>query len=160
MDEEIIQEIRFYQSWYILLAVSILLTIWSIAKGRMDKSAKDVFIGDESWKNKTPSQNNNYKKDENGWVKPYIKKWYHPKWWTPKFEEKFPFSSTAGVFVTDYWHFMQFIMLTSVTVAIGLLTGENIYGILITVVALKIIYGIWFNFGYEFNGFKIKIFRK
>jgi len=147
----------FYQSWHILLIVSILYSISWYAKGRMDKSGKDGF---NDWRDKTPSQNNKYKLDENGQVKPYLKKWYHPKWWTPKFQEKFPLSTTAFVFITDYWHFMQFIMLNTATIAGGLLVGKNICAVLITIAVMEIIYGIWFNFGYEFKGFKIKIFRK
>jgi hypothetical protein len=156
MDTEVI-EIVLYQPWQILLISAILFSISKWCKGRMDKSGANAF---NDWRDKTPSQNNKYKLDENGWVKPYIKKWYHPKWWTPKFEEKHPFSTTALVFLTDYWHFMQFIMLNTASIGICILISPIWWVCLISFVVSEIIYGIWFNFGYELKGFKIKVFRK
>jgi len=49
-----------------------------------------------SWKNK-------YKVP----LSPYKKKWYYFNLYAPSLEERFPFSTTCLVFITDAWHLLK-----------------------------------------------------
>ena len=129
----------------------VLLIVSAYAKGLMDISGMDGF-GVDNIKNRSDSWRLKYATDEHGWLKPYLKKWYHPRWWTPKFEEKFPFSTTIFVFLTDYWHFTQFIFLNSYALVLSYFiysTFNNLWAFLIAFLVIKVTYGIGFNLAYE-----------
>ena len=66
-----------------------------------------------SWKNK-------WAVTKTGRVKPYKPKWYHFGIPMPQ-EERFPFSSTFLVFLTDAEHFFQICKIVVASVAIGIL---------------------------------------
>jgi hypothetical protein len=59
------------------------------------------------WLNLNTSSNNKWKKDKEGKLMPYVKKWYHFGV-KAKYEEAFAFSSTIRVFKTDGEHWFQF----------------------------------------------------
>lgn len=90
-----------------LLIVAILVTTAGIANAVMDKLqfhySKSIFSNKPTW-NPKKSWENKWKRDENGDPIPG--------------KEKFPLSSTALVFLTDAWHFFQFVMLSCFTLAI------------------------------------------
>jgi len=65
----------------------------------------------ESWKNK-------YDLDSKGKLKPYIKKWYHFGI-HPAYAERFPYSTTLFVFITDGEHLFQFVK--NIAILAGLL---------------------------------------
>lgn len=99
-----------------------------------DKSIKSAwhhytkfFNTNESWRNK-------WKLDIFGNLIPYKKRWYH-FWIYPKYEERFPYSSTLLVFTTDGEHLFQYIKNLSLLAAflsinwmyaVGFIIGKSI----------------------------------
>lgn len=118
----------------------------------MDKSSTGTFINEESYKNKNGSWKNKYHSP----LEEYVPKWYYGAFCfkifkkefkfkgfiIPDYREKFMWSSTALVFLTDYWHEMQFYFLNILTVGIAFCT---IYGFQQTFI-------YWFE--YELNIFQ------
>lgn len=87
--------------------VTLILTfLAAIAKVFMDKSAINVF--NSPWWNKSTGWEYKWKMP----LTPQTKKlWYYLWIWTPKNIERFPYSSTVLVFLTDGWHLSQFLFL-------------------------------------------------
>lgn len=115
-------------------------------KGKMD-AISDIGLKGKQWKNK-------WKNTEEGWDKDYRKK-YH--WWyfglyTPEpYLEKFPFSSTILVFLTDTWHLNQLIMLRFIYLSISIAFTQKIYLIIIlTFILFPIILGIPFELSHTY----------
>lgn len=76
--------------------------------------------------------------------------WWYFGLYTPKFPEKFPFSSTVLVFITDKWHLSQFIMLRSFYTAIAMALTSNFWLVIFSVfVVFPIILGISFEASYS-----------
>jgi hypothetical protein len=74
------------------------------------------------------------------------KQWWYLGLYKPSYPEKFPFSSTVLVFLTDRWHMSQFIMLRCFYLAIALsLTGSLFWTLMIVFVIGPIILGISFQ---------------
>ncbi len=73
-----------------------------------DACVRNKFKNKSQWWNTGMSWKNKYKLDSNGGLLPYEKKWYHFGF-SPKYEERFPFSTTFLVFLTDGEHFFQFL---------------------------------------------------
>ena len=77
-------------------------------------------------------------------------------WWyfglhKPRFPEKFPYSSTLFVFLTDKWHLAQFIMLRAFYTAIALSISDNVLLILFNVfIVFPILVGICFESAYNY----------
>ena len=76
------------------------------------KSLNPLFWNPEvSWKNK--------------WAQPYPQpaedKWYYFGF-IPPYKERFPYSSTIFVFLTDAWHLFKFFMLTFIFLGVVLYT--------------------------------------
>ena len=136
-----------------MIVVAVLVMIAGAANAVMDKLQfhynKSIFRNlpswnpDESWKNK-------WKLNDEGDPIPG--------------KERFPLSSTALVFLTDAWHFFQFVMLSSFTVAIiiyapevwrasQLLPSTPFWNtLLLTIIefaAMKILFGVTFEFFYS-----------
>lgn len=85
----------------------ILLVIAFASKALMDLSGADKFTGKEYVKNRS------YTSDDK-WLLPYtpgIRSIWYLWLYKPKYREAFPYSTTALVFLTDYWHRKQFIFL-------------------------------------------------
>ena len=85
-------------------------------------------------------------------------KWVNPKyssdnkWKDYKKEngERFPFSSTILVFVTDAWHLAQFIQLNALfllALTFSYTDGNTLFKLIILGL-YKIIYGLWFEYLY------------
>jgi len=104
------------------------------------------------------------------WFNPdisWILKWEHPlkissskKWyylWLHKtqFNEKFPYSSTVLVFVTDGWHFLKWVLFTIYEIIIVYLLYPSFnfewYWFPLGVLILKILRGIGFNVVFEYK---------
>ncbi len=87
------------------------IVIWTIigaVNGLKDKSALNVFR--KSYWNKGQSWTYKWKVNEFGLVVcNREKKWYYLWLYAPPFKERFPYSSTMLVFLTDGWHLLQFI---------------------------------------------------
>jgi len=116
----------------------ILLISAGFFKGRLDAVADEGIKGLE-WDKK-------YDFTKSG----DIKHWWYFGLYTPKFPEKFPFSTTALVFLTDKWHFNQFMMLKCFQGAIALIISANIFTwFILTFGILPIINGVPFEISYE-----------
>lgn len=111
------------------------------AKGRLDYIADTGQKGDD-WKNK-------YKQD-NGTLVEATNHWWYFGLYKPKFQEKFPFSSTILVFITDRWHWWQFAMLRYFYLAIAHGLSDNIwYQLGMAFIVFPIILGITFELVYK-----------
>lgn len=121
-----------------LFILLVLLILAAFFKGRLDAIA-DEEIKNLEWSNKYD------------FTKPgETKHWWYFGLYKPKFPERFPFSATALVFLTDKWHFNQFLMLKCFQGAISFLIAGNIFTwFLLTFVVLPIINGIMFELTYE-----------
>ncbi len=87
-----------------------------------DESIKNHWTGkrmkwntNQSWTNKWAAP----------WPQPYVKRWYHFGVY-PKFKERFPYSSTLLVFLTDAEHIFQFLKFRMVEIALLLLAWEAV----------------------------------
>lgn len=101
---------------------------------------EDHFFGSRSWVRK-------YKK---GFIKPVWKNWYY-KTFNVVYMERFPLSATALVFLTDGWHFSQWMMFNCYSLAISLALP---YHWLYSFVIIRVLAGLLFNLMYN------KILRK
>lgn len=113
--------------------ILLLIIAAGVFKGRMDA------LADEEMK-------------VTDWHRKYdLTKEYKCHWWylgiiKPMFPEKFPFSSTILVFLTDRWHMNQFLMQRCLFLAIGLLiTPKIILSIFVAFVLFPIIMGVPFE---------------
>jgi len=78
------------------------------------------------------------------------KHWWYFGLYKPKFPEKFPFSSTMLVFLTDKWHLSQFIMLRSFYTAIAISLTDNFWLVMFSVfIIFPITLGIAFEAAYS-----------
>lgn len=114
-------------------------------KGLMDISGRDGFEND--WFNKSKSWTNKYKPG----LIPNYKHWYYLGFITTKYKEKFIFSSTALVFITDGWHLLQFFFLNTITIAFALAMGHDLIECIIVGIVIELSYAIFFNLTYN-NG--------
>lgn len=111
------------------------------AKGRMDYIADSGEKGKE-WKNK-------YKLTD-GKLQPPINQWWYLNLYKPKYQEKFPFSTTVLVFLTDRWHWWQFAMLRYFYFAIAHSFVDDLkYQLLLTFIVFPIILGVTFELVYN-----------
>lgn len=140
----------------LLLSIVILCVAFS-AKAKMDLSGADKFVG------KDYTKNSSYTSD-NKWSLPYEKgkrTWYYLWLYKPDYVERFWYSSTALVFLTDYWHKQQFIFLNlcfvgNVLLYLSidkLLICNSSIKLLICLILIRLIYLIGFNLSYR-NGNK------
>ena len=120
-----------------LLSIACLLALAGHFKGRMDG------IADEGIKNLEWHEKYDFTKSGE------TKHWWYLGLYKPSFPERFPFSSTMLVFLTDRWHRNQFFMLRCFYFAIGLLiTTKIIPLILITMIILPALVGVFFEVSY------------
>jgi len=123
---------------YMVLLIVFLLILAGCFKGKSD-ALTDTDIKKQEWKNKY-----NLSKFRD-------KHWWYFKLYTPKLPEKFPFSSTILVFLTDRWHLAQLIMLRCFYLIISILISANIITMLIlTFIIFPIIVGVSFEVSYSF----------
>lgn len=120
------------------LLVAILLAVAGYFKGRMD-ALVDLNIKQTEWHKKY-----NFTKPST------TKHWWYFGLYKPTFPEKFPFSTTALVFLTDKWHRAQFFMLKSFYLAISLYMSNSWTVILLsTLVFMPVIVGVFFEASYD-----------
>jgi hypothetical protein len=131
-----------------MICISIVfLVLAGIAKGYLDFYA-DSGIKDKEWANKWKNVNEE-------WGKEYLKKyhwWYFGLYSPSQHLEKFPFSSTILVFLTDRWHMTQLIMLRFIYLSISVAITENLtYIIFFSFFLFPIVVGIPFEIIYKRN---------
>jgi hypothetical protein len=120
------------------LLILILLITAGYFKGRMDAIAHSR-LNNFDWEKKY-----DFTKDGN-----------YNHWWyfglvTPRFPEKFPFSSTALVFLTDAWHKYQFLTLHCFYLAIAIGITKNIWVILLlSFIIFPLSVGAFFEYSYN-----------
>jgi hypothetical protein len=120
-----------------LLVVALLLALAGHFKGKIDG------IADEGVKNLEWHQKYDFTKTGNP------KHWWYLGLYKPRFPERFPFSSTILVFLTDRWHRNQFFMLRCFYFAIGLLITTKVIPLLIiTLIIMPILVGVFFEVSY------------
>jgi len=124
--------------------IAVCLAAAGYFKGRLDATA-DTGKKTDTWKNK-------YKRTEAGSLVSTDKKdhWWYFGLYTPNYAEKFPFSSTMLVFLTDKWHLSQFIMLRSFYTAIAISLTDNFWLVMFSVfIIFPITLGIAFEAAYS-----------
>jgi hypothetical protein len=121
-----------------IIIIIALLAFAGHCKGRLDAIADEGVKGND-WPNKY------------NMTKPSTTKhWWYLGLYKPKFPEKFPFSTTALVFLTDRWHRWQFFMLRCFYLAISTAITSNIVTLLIlSFVIFPIVLGAFFEPSYQ-----------
>lgn len=104
---------------------------------------EDYYNPQKSWRAK-------YALDSEGDLIAGAPKWYYFGLYTPMYKEAFPYSTTIFAFLTDGWHFAQFLMLSFFQLALTyLLTktlgAERWWYYLLIFVGIKIVFGLVFN---------------
>ena len=95
-----------------LLTMFLIIALCSFSKAMMDLSA-DNKLAARKW-NKINSWKNKWKLDSEGKVMSNKKRSFYYLWiYKPNYIERFPYSSTILVFLTDFWHFWQKIFILS-----------------------------------------------
>lgn len=127
-----------------MFLIIILLIIAGMAKAASDAIA-DEGVKKTEWRRKYD------------FSKPVGREWWYLGFYKPANAEKFPFSATILVFLTDRWHMSQFIMLRCFYVAIASAYMNNFWFI---IVAAFLICPILVGFGFEmlYSGLR-KCFR-
>lgn len=76
--------------------------------------------------------------------------WWYLGFYKPAYPEKFPFSSTILVFLTDRWHLSQFIMLRCFYAAITMSITTDLFWVLILIfVIFPVVLGVSFEAFYS-----------
>jgi len=113
--------------------ILLLIVAAGVLKGKMDA------LADEEMKTRDWHRKYDFTK-EFKWHWWYL--WLH----RPSFPEKFPFSSTILVFLTDRWHMNQFFMQRCLFLAIGLLiTSKILLSIFVAFFLFPVIMGVPFE---------------
>jgi hypothetical protein len=125
-----------------LVIICILLTFAGTMKGLMDTMA--FHDGMKDWRNK-------YKTARNGML---IRETQNSPWYLGLkpigFKEKFPYSTTAFVFLTDWWHFCQFVMLrTFYTACLWTIPMSIEYRMVIIMAVMPFVFGLGFKATYR-----------
>lgn len=117
--------------------ILLLIVFAGVFKGRMDA------LADEEMKTLDWHRKYDFTKD-------YKNHWWYLGIIKPRFPEKFPFSSTILVFLTDRWHMNQFFMQRCLFLAIGLaITPRFLLSIFVAFIVFPIIMGVPFESVYN-----------
>ena len=136
--------------------VLILILLVGHANGWKDLSSKNWFLNYPEYMNKGLGSWRKWKKNPHGAscnIPINEAPWYYLKLFKPEYKERFWYSSTALVFITDFWHLAQFIQFQLVFTAICLSSIKtinlNVYQLLFTIfITLPCVFGIGFYSGY------------
>lgn len=126
-----------------ILLVAVLLAAAGHFKGKMDAIADEGEKGRDWYKKYSTTEPERI--TSNGTTH-----WWYLGLYKPTFPEKFPFSSTILVFLTDRWHRAQFFMLKCFYLAISLCMSDSWTVILLsTLVLMPVIVGVFFEASYD-----------
>lgn len=116
----------------------LFLVLAGIAKGYLDAIA-DKGVKTDEWRNKY-----DFTRNKNHW-------WYLGLY-KPRYSEKFPFSSTLLVALTDKWHRAQLFMLRFMYLAIAVALTQKVFLVFfLSFVVFPIVVGIPFEIIYTKN---------
>ena len=128
------------------ILILLMVFVAGLCKGRADY-IKEHNLDKDSWMNKwwwelSNNSRAGYRQTQD------VKLWYYLWVFTPKYVEKFPYSSTALVWLTDEWHLMNMIMLSmyqfSIAFLILHLAELPIFLSIPIVLILKLVHGAGF----------------
>lgn len=131
---------------FLLILAGISNSIMDTIKFRFYESklkfiSKEWFLPD-SWKLKWKWKNNQR-------ILNNKKLWYYLWLYKPQYKEAFPYSTTILVFLTNAWHFFQFIMLSSfqaaISITISMVYCFNWWQFIVIFFIIKIIYNSTFE---------------
>jgi hypothetical protein len=111
--------------WQQLLYVSLSGFLYYFFNEMEDESIKSNWKFNQQWLNTSLSWKNKWKLSAGGHIIPYEGHWYHFGI-KPSSEERFAYSSTILVFVTDGEHLFQFLKNIFILFAVYF-ASENIY---------------------------------
>jgi hypothetical protein len=121
-----------------MFLIGVFVALAGHFKGRLDAIA-DEEVKDLEWDKK-------YDFTKSG----ETKHWWYFGLYSPKFPEKFPFSTTVLVFLTDKWHRTQFYMLRSFYLALAIAISANLLTtIVFAFIVFPIIVGMVFEPSYQ-----------
>lgn len=133
-----------------IVFISIMLFIAGLFNGRMDY-IKLHQLDSESWERKWAWEYDPFIKMTIRIL--HYKHWYYFGLFKPEYKEKFPYSSTILVFITDEWHLRKWLMFLCIELAI---VAPLIYAyslpwwlIPIGVISLKTLRGLGFTLIYD-----------
>lgn len=128
----------------IVILTILFLSISFVFKAFMDTSDKGGFK--KVFLNKSNSWLDKYKNP----LQPYkYIPWYYFGTIKPEYRERFPFSSTALAFLTDFWHLSQFIFLNFLFISISINIGNDFYSMVSCFLGIRLLYAILFNLFYK-----------
>ena len=150
--------IDFIIDYYTYFIAGFFFYVANRYKALMDYSSAGDFVNREYYKNKSASWANKYFFP----LLPYKPKWYYGAFSftifnktfsykgliTPRYKERFMWSTTILVFLTDYWHKVQFFYLNCSLIGTCLVV-DNIYKAFALFLALKVLNSASFNIGFE-----------
>ena len=121
-----------------IIIIIALLAAAGHCKGRLD-AITDEGIKNLEWQNKY------------NMTKPSTTKhWWYFGLYKPKFPEKFPFSTTVLVFLTDRWHRWQFFMFRCFYLAVSLPISCNLFTLIVlSFILFPIVVGVFFEPSYQ-----------
>jgi hypothetical protein len=123
----------------ISLWIYIFVIVSAVAKAAMDKINfhfdESIFV---SWKRKFWDSEYSW---QNKWKEGFA-----------ELGERFPFSSTILVFLTDGWHLMQFIFLNSLFVAFFLIALQDFTTreAIVHLIILRALFGVFFELFFKY----------
>jgi len=121
-----------------IVSIILLVILAGYFRGKMD-ALVDEGIKNKDWVNKYNFNSSSLRKH-----------WWYFGLHKPKYNERFPFSSTSLVFLTDKWHLNQFFMLRCYYLAASLLLSKSIILIISTAFILfPVISGVVFETTYQ-----------
>jgi len=132
----------------LIISISSILLV-GIINAFKDASAINTFNKD--WWNKGRSWKMKWKL--NTWESAPIhndkRPWYYLWIYKPNYVEKFPYSSTILVSLTDGWHVLQLIQFTIIQLLIAFLLSSSILSFACYFVALKVTFSLVFEITYK-----------
>ena len=118
-----------------IIITIVLLVLSGVFKAVMDLSSEHRFR-EEFW-NKNESWHLKWKTDNNFNLTGSGKHWWYFGLHRTRYDERFPYSSTILVFLTDGWHLFQFLFLSCLELAIAIQFDHWIWVFIIAKITLS-----------------------
>ena len=131
---------------YVIILITILVGMVNALK---DTSALGRFKRD--WWNKGRSWKRKWKlaPSEQVAIKNTQRLWYYFGVYKPNYVEKFPYSSTILVSLTDGWHLLQQIQFSLIFLGKAILLFDDPLNILISFIVMKTLFSLSFEIVYK-----------